>query len=325
MSFLRRAAAVVTSLPGRIVVTVGLLTIVALSIEWDLLVERLQGAAWGWFALGVGLIMLGLAIGAVRWQFLLNGAELYPRLRESVRAYAIGAFSNNLLPTSFGGDAVRAWIVARRGAPLARALTSVAADRVSAFYCLIPLGWIGVAVGGDEIPGELVALFAAATAVAALGGVVAVVILRRRGLGRILPERLRPWAAEVARTLRGYGHNRGLQVRVTVLGLAFQGCMVAAFWSLSEALGLGLDPGLLAVVLPLVLMAMLMPISIAGFGVREGAFVALLAEAGTPASDAVLLSLLTVAAISIASLPGGVAMLLRQERPDVSPESLEAA
>ena len=325
MSFLRRVAAVLTSLPGRIVVTAVLLTIVALSIDWDLLVDRLQGAAWGWFALGVGLIVLALGVGAVRWQFFLNGSELYPRLRDSVRAYAIGAFSNNLLPTSFGGDAVRAWIVARRGPPLARALTSVAIERVTAFYCLIPLGWVGVAVAGDEVPGELVALFAAATAAAILAGLVGLVILRRRGLGRLLPERLRPWAAEVARTLRGYGHNRGLQVRVTVLGLAFQCCMVSAFWTLSEALGLGLDPGLLAVVLPLVLIAMLVPVSIAGFGVREGALVALLAETGTPASDAVLLSLLTVAAISIASLPGGIALILGHERPDVSSEGLEAA
>jgi uncharacterized membrane protein YbhN (UPF0104 family) len=325
MSVLRRAVAVVTSLPGRIVVTVALLAIVALSIEWDLLVERLQGAAWGWFALGVGLIVLGLAVGALRWQFLLNGSGLHPRLRESVRAYAIGAFANNLLPTSFGGDAVRAWIVARRGAPLARALTSVATDRVSAFFCLIPLGWLGVAIAGDGVPGELVALFAAATAVAMAGGVVAVVVLRRRGLGRLLPERLRPWAAEVAATLRGYGRDRPLQVRVTVLGLAFQACMVAAFWALSEALGLGIEVGVLAVVLPLVLMAMLMPISIAGFGVREGAFVALLAEVGTPTSDAVLLSLLTVAAISIASLPGGVALALGRERPDLAREPLEAA
>lgn len=252
------------------------------------------------------------------------GAQLHPGVWATLRAYAIGAFTNNLLPTSFGGDAVRAWIVARKGAPLARALTSVVTDRATAFVCLIPLAWIGVAVAGD-VPGELVGALAAGTGATALGGASGVVLLRRRGLGRLLPERLRPWAGQVARTLRAYGRDGGLLVRIFVLGVVFQMIMVTAFWALNEALGLSLDPALLAVVLALVLLASLMPISIAGFGVREGAFVALLAEVGTPASDAVLLSLLSVAAIAIASLPGGVALALGDQRPEIPAGALENA
>ena len=66
---------------------------------------------------------------------------------------------------------------------------------------------------------------------------------------------------------------------VVLLAVAFQILIIAATWVLSESLGLGIDPELIAVVLPLVLFATIIPISIAGFGVREGAFVALLGEA----------------------------------------------
>lgn len=322
MELARRAAAILTSLPGRILITVALLALVGLSIDWDLLVERLRGAAWGWFAFATGLVVVAYGVAAWRWHMLLLGAQLHPTPWATLRAYAIGAFSNNLLPTSFGGDAVRAWIVGRRGAPLVRALTSVVSDRGSAFVCLIPLAWLGVIVAGD-VPGELVALLAAATAFTALGGVIGLVMLRRRGLGRLLPDRLRPWAAEVAGTLRAYLRDGGLLIRILALGLVFQTIMITAFWALNEALGLSLEPSVLAVVLALVLLASLIPISIAGFGVREGAFVALLAEVGTPASDAVLLSLLSVAAIAIASLPGGVALALGGERPEIPTGALE--
>jgi hypothetical protein len=78
-------------------------------------------------------------------------------------------------------------------------------------------------------------------------------------------------------------------------------------------------------VLPLVLFATIIPISIAGFGVREGAFVALLGEAGVSSADAVLLSLATVASLAIASLPGGVLMIVRHERIESAEEIFEEA
>jgi uncharacterized membrane protein YbhN (UPF0104 family) len=271
------------------------------------------------------MLVASFSLAAVRWQVLLNGAGLHPRLRLSLRAYWIGLFANNLLPTGFGGDAVRAWLIAPRGAALARSLTSVLVDRASAFTLLVPIAWLGVVLGGDDVPGSLAVFLACLTAVGAIGAVVAVAVLRRRGLGRFLPAPLRPWAAEVARTLRRYGAQRERVVEIVLLAISFQVLMVGATWVLSESLGLDIDPALLAVVLPLVLAATLIPVSIAGFGVREGAFVALLGEAGVSSGDAVLLSLATVAAVAIASLPGGVLMVMRHERLETPEEIFEDA
>jgi uncharacterized protein (TIRG00374 family) len=325
MSALRRLAAIATSLPGRILISAGLLAVVALSIDWADVADRLSDASWGLFALGTLLLVANVSLAAVRWQVLLNGAGLHPLLRVSLRAYWIGLFTNNVLPTGFGGDAVRAWLVAPKGAPLARALTSVLADRATAFAVLLPIAWLGVVVGGDDIPGSVVGLLAIVTATTAFGALVAIVLLRRRGLGRFLPSALRPWAAEVAATLRRYGAGRERMAEVLLLAVAFQFLMITSTWVLSESLGLDIDPELIAVVLPLVLFATVMPISIAGFGVREGAFVALLGEAGVSSADAVLLSLTTVAALAIASLPGGVLMMVRQERIDTAEEIFEEA
>ncbi|HYU61254.1 MAG TPA: lysylphosphatidylglycerol synthase transmembrane domain-containing protein [Solirubrobacterales bacterium] len=321
----RRLVAIATSLPGRVAISVGLLAIVARSIDWGAVVDRLSGASWGWFVLATAMVLAAFVLGALRWQLLLNGAGLHPRLRDTLRAYGIGIFANNVLPTGFGGDAVRAWLIAPRGAPLARALTAVAADRGTAFSCLLPIAWLGVLLSGGEIPGSLVGLLAVISGGTVVGVLVAIAVLRRRGLGRFLPRLLRPWAAEVARTLRTYGRDRERLGEVFALGFGFQVLIVVSTWLLSEALGLGLDLEVIAVVLPLVLVATLMPISIAGFGVREGAFAALLAEVGVSSGDAVLLSLLTVASVAIASLPGGVALALRHERLETTEEILEDA
>ena len=66
--------------------------------------------------------------------------------------------------------------------------------------------------------------------------------------------------------------------------------------------------------MPLVLIATAPPISVGGFGVREGSFVALLADAGVSAADATLLSLLSAAVMVLASLPGGLALLIGYDR-----------
>jgi uncharacterized protein (TIRG00374 family) len=323
MSVLRRLAAIATSLPGRILISAGLLAIVASSIDWGDVADQLSDASWGLFALGTLMLVASYVLAAVRWQVLLNGAGLHPRLRVSVRAYWIGLFANNLLPTGFGGDAVRAWIVAPKGAPLARSLTSVLVDRATGFALLVPIAWVGVAVGGDEIPGSVVTLLGVVTGACVVAGLVAIALLRSRGVGRFLPEVLRPWVAEVAQTLRRYGSARERIAEVLLLAIAFQVLVIAATWVLSEALGLDIAPSLIAVVLPLVLFATIVPISIAGFGVREGAFVALLGEAGVSSGDAVLLSLATVAAVASASLPGGVLMMMRHERIETPEEILE--
>jgi uncharacterized protein (TIRG00374 family) len=235
-----------------------------------------------------------------------------------VRAYLAGAFANNLLPTGFGGDALRAWMVSGASLPFARSLTSVAVDRATALACGIGLAWVGVAVDREELGAAQLAPLALVTAAGAIALLVALVALSRGGLGRYVPQRARPWVGEIAGTLRTYLADRPLVVLVLVLGFAFQLLTLAAIWALGEALGLDLAPALIAVVVPLILIATALPISIGGFGVREGSYVALLADAGVSASEATLLSLLSAAAMAIASLPGGLLLLVGYEKPQLA-------
>jgi hypothetical protein len=122
--------------------------------------------------------------------------------------------------------------------------------------------------------------------------------------------RLNRLLAQVWPVLGGGSKTRWVLGVTTLLGLLYQGIIVLATWILARAIDLDVSFAVLAVVTPLVIVATLVPISIAGFGVREVGYVALLAEAGVSAPDATLLSLMNVAALAIATLPGAVAILL---------------
>jgi glycosyltransferase 2 family protein len=98
------------------------------------------------------------------------------------------------------------------------------------------------------------------------------------------------------------------------MGFAYQLLLVTSVWLLARTIDLDLSFALVAVTVPLVLMVTLIPISIGGFGVREAGFVVLLGEAGVNTTHATLLSLLSAAALALASLPGAAAFVIPVRR-----------
>lgn len=318
----------VGSLWFRALVTVGLLSLVALQVDWGVAAERLRGGQFWWFAAAVGVLAGALVIGGLRWHLLLRRAGLGASPFQTARAYAIGVFSNNLLPSGFGGDAARAWIVGRSGPPLVRALISVAVDRGSSLVCLFVVAWGALALTPGSVPGVLVSILLVATLAGAVAAtILLLLVLRGRGgIARRLPYRLSRWLLEARGTLHAYFTEAPLVASVLALGVAFQALVVAETVLLAKAIDLQLAYALAAVTLPLVLVLTLIPVSLAGFGVREGGFVVLLGTAGVDPTAATLLSLLTIAGLAAASSPGAFALLARGSRPPAHPEeALERA
>lgn len=309
---MQRALRVATSLPARVAVTAALLGILAVTIDWDVAGDRLAGGRWGWFAGAVGLLAAALIVAAVRWHAFLRTAGVEPAVGLTVRAFLIGTFANNFLP-QLGGDAVRALLVAPpgSGSPV-RAVVSALVDRVSALGCLVLLAWACVAADAGDIPGAIVGGLLAVTALGALATVALAVLMRRGGgaLARLLPDRLRPSAREVRATLVTYARDRPLLAIALVLGVVYQLMVVLETWMLARAIGVDVSFAIIGAAVPVVLVITLLPISLGGFGLREGGFVVLLADAGVSSADATLLSVLSVVALALASMPGAVAMLM---------------
>ena len=313
----RRLARVLTGFPARAVVTASLLALLALSVDWSRVAERLEHGRWTWFALAVALLFCGLLLGARRWHALLVAAGIPASGGEALRAYMVGSFANNFLPTGFGGDAVRAVMVAGGRPGLARAAGTVLLDRITALGCLLLLGWLVLPLDPSAVPGELVAALAAASAAGVLGALALGRSFTSPRLRRLVPERVLPAARELRVPLRALAGDRRLLLRVTVLGLAYQALTVASVWAAARSIRLELPFVLVAVTVPLVLLLTVLPVSVAGFGVREGGYAVALGTAGVGTGEAALLSLLTVAVLAAASLAGAYFMLTHRRPADV--------
>jgi uncharacterized membrane protein YbhN (UPF0104 family) len=318
LALLRRLAG---SFWVRLLVSAGLLAIVATQIDFHTLGRRITGGSWGWFAAAVAVLFASFVVAALRWQLFLDAAGVRSTPGETVRAYLIGTFANNFLPSQMGGDVARVFLVGAEGTRM-RAAATVVVDRATAIGCLVLTAWLAFAADPAAVPGALVAALGAATIALVLAGLVAaLLVLGGTRITDRVPLRFRGSATEAGETVRACVRPPVLW-RTIALGAAFQVLVVLSVWFLARAIALDLAFAVAAVTLPPVLIVAALPISIAGYGVREGSYVLLLRHVGVDATDATLLSLLAGIAFAIASLAGGVALARRRSKlPDVDRQS----
>jgi uncharacterized membrane protein YbhN (UPF0104 family) len=307
MAILRRLAATWWI---RALVTVGLLAVVASRVDFGDASKRFSGGSWGWLAAAVVVLFASFLVAALRWHILLRAVSIDVSLANACRAYLIGVFSTNFLPSQVGGDATRAWIAGSTGNRV-RAATTVVIDRASGLACLILIAWVACLADSGGAPRALMLALGAATIVGLIAGVAALAVFRgNRRIGSRLPERAGAWASEARLAARATVRWPVLW-RTVLLGIAFQALVVPSIWLVARALAIDLPLVIVAITLPPVLILAALPISIGGFGVREGSYVVLLAHAGVNATDATLLSVMTGVNFALSSLPGGLLMLRR--------------
>ena len=125
-------------------------------IRVRVVVAEIGSAQNGWLLGALVLLSVSFALGAARWRLLVRGQGVRLRGGEALRYTWIGLFFTNLLPSGFGGDAVRAWIAGRRSGALAAVTGSVLADRLTALWALVTLGALGVLIEHATLPSIVV-------------------------------------------------------------------------------------------------------------------------------------------------------------------------
>lgn len=315
-----RLAALLRSPWLRAAVTLLLLAVVASRLDWSQIAQRLRDGNPLDFLLAVAIVLGALVAGAWRWHVLLHGAGVPLGVTRLARIYAVSTFSGTFLPTSAGGDVARALLVARRGPDLRRVVVSVLVDRAGGLAGLLGIAWLALALQPSRVPDSAATVLGWTTLALVLGTVTTAVVAVRGGrLGRcIFPNRLLFVLREARAVLHDYARSPQLLTGCLLLSILYQALIATQLVVLSHAIGVELPFATAAVALALVTLVTLIPISIGGFGIREGSYVVLLGSVSIAASDAALLSVLSVATLLVASLPG--AYLIARGDVGASPE-----
>jgi hypothetical protein len=281
---------------AKTVVTGGLIWLVVRGVDFESAMTRMARMSVPSAIIAVGLLMLHCFVAGWRWRMVMRlfGAPL--PLRDSIRLFFEGYFFNNALPSTIGGDGVRIYRAVRLGMPFGASVSGVLLDRVTGLTGLFILVAAGQPLLYARVEDTTTRLAFAAVLLAGVMGIAAM-ILARYIPEKFIPGRLRePVHKLSAATRTAYLHPA---VSLPVLGLAVlvQGIIVLSV----HVIAVGLVPA--------VILLSTVPVSIGGWGVREGLMVMALGLAGVPADGALSVSILFGLAQIAAGLPGGALWL----------------
>ena len=299
----------------------GILAFLLWQIDVGRTVSLIRGANIAPLAGALAIFLGTTVLMAWRWRILLVAKRVAEPLLWLTKLYFIGYAAGQVLPTSLGGDAVRAVEHARRR-PDAKgeAAAAVLVERWLGLVATLLL--VAVALGATAGRYDDVAVFywieaaflAVAVIVAAVffSGRVGSLLARLGPLGRAL--RLDRAMQSLHDALLGYRQHVRSLVSVLALTVGIQAARLIAIWLCGEAVGVELSPLPYFILGPLLFLVMLVPFTVNGLGVREAFFIAFLGRFGIGADEAFAAGFLFYAVTVAVSLPGALILLWRGAR-----------
>jgi uncharacterized protein (TIRG00374 family) len=257
-------------------------------------------------AAGIVLLSLQTVLASARTQVLLRKKRLALRLPAIQRITLVGYFYSQSMLSFVGGDGVRIWLLARHGIPTASAGYVVVLDRIAGLatqLVFVVASWPAFfAMNLDWQRHVLLAAFS----LACLAGIAALALLK------YLPASLLDRFA-VARHLREISNvavefARDARSATLLILLSAAIIMTNVFCIYTYFIGIGTAVSMwhVLVVAPTVFLLSMLPISIAGWGVREGAMSAGFALLGIGSDQSILVSVAFGLTLMLVSLPGSV-------------------
>jgi hypothetical protein len=298
----------------KVVISVGLMAWLLRSMVMrdgvDGLLERLSTLSWPWLGVCVAIHFGAVAAGTLRWRELLIAREIDLPLAWLYRTFLVGRFFGAFTPSTTGLDGYRGIEVARR---TGHGATSAAVIVIEKLFGLVGMAVVCAALLPFGLVQRLgVTAIAVALGMAAIAGLGLFLVAspdRAIALARFAPGPLRKRVTSLATALAGAGLKRGTVVRALGLGVVTHLMLSGTFVASGFALGVNVGFLELLSVGNAIVLAVLLPVSIGGVGVREGAAVLLLSGAGVATTDAVLLALLSYLTGQVPALVGGLLLL----------------
>jgi uncharacterized membrane protein YbhN (UPF0104 family) len=261
--------------------------------------------------LGLLTTLAGIVLSAWRWQRVLAVFDAETRLPNLVSHYLAGQFVGNFLPSTIGGDVLRISRLSNSSdVPNTSVFASVVIERLTGWIVLPLLTLLGLLLRPSLLQLGVASQLAVALSLGTLlllAGIVAAAGSRRMA-GRFAANE--GWTRFIGAVHLGVDSlRRRPRAAAGIIGVAtvYQLSPVLAAWFATRALGLHLPMMALLAFTPVVAIAQVLPLSLNGLGIREGAFVLFLGPLGVSTGQAVAVGLIVYALTLAVSLLGAPA------------------
>ena len=300
----------------RIFATVALMVFVLQQVEWDSLVRRLKSLEWQWYAAAQAVAIVIQVVAGIRWSSLARPIGCVHSTSFFIWRFFEGVFFNLCLPSSIGGDVVKAYRLSSTNRGRLLAGCTILADRLAGVSALgVLAGSAILSIKLNLSPASTIAVGTVLFASVLLGFRLTIGNLDRfldllpathkirQFLSQLLPYQIRP----------------SLMGRAVAWSLIVQVGASVSVALMARGIGVNLGLGIWFSVVPLIALAIVLPISINGVGIREGGMALLLSRWGVAGEQAVAIGLLWFLTTIGTGLIGGVLFLLDKQTSGSTP------
>jgi glycosyltransferase 2 family protein len=295
-------------------VSIGLLAILLSKIDFDHLIpaHRSLPGTLAFLIGGILIMALSFVLASWRWQKVLAVFDQHIPLRTLFSHYLAGQFVGNVLPSTVGGDVLRISRCSKDTGSTEVAFASVVIERLTGFFALPLLSFAGF-IARPDLFGKghsWLALTFSAVSLVVLGLILGLAAHPRLA-GRFKDHA--NWTRFIGAVHVGVdGLRRDPNDALAAFGaaIAYQLSVVAAVYCAVHTIGLTIPNGAVLAFVPAVAMAQVLPVSIGGFGIREGLLALLLHPFGVATGRAVAVGLLWYAMMLVVSLAGAPAFAM---------------
>lgn len=307
----------------KLAISVALIWYAFSRIDSAIAFRLLQSIRPGFVVAALGALALQQCLLGLRLHRLLKAIQTPVSVGTAVNAVFIGQFFGTTFVSFISGDAMRVWWIARARVPVASAIQAILFDRIFGFVTLIAMIALGVPIL-IRISADRAMLLSVLAAVL-LGVFGTLVFLLMHRVPRVfLRWRLVRFASEVSLAALKIVTRPAEVVYLLGVSLVLQFLNVLGMFVIG--VGLGVEARLvdLLVVVPPVILLSMLPVSFAGWGVRESAMVLVLGLLGVGAEQSVAVSICYGLCMTALGLPGGIIWLVARRGHEGTPHERQS-
>jgi len=292
----------------RLIVSILVTALLLRAIEWDDF-PGLNDVKVGYFCIAGMLVLLNRFINAFRWHTLINQASSTLSFRHVLGIYFKSSFVGLVMPSSVGGEFLKGYGLMKSGSGAIDSFSSIFMERLLGLISLLGtalIGFLFLNIQLDEIHSVAISRVFMTVFALIVGGLM--------GCYFAIPwieQRLKPHSKVtvlVERLRQSFFFYQGIKVRLFLaflLSFIIQLVRVYGAWFVGLGLGITVELAYYILFIPVITLIAMMPVSIAGLGVQEGAFVYFFSLAGTNPTIILTMALILRLLLILAVLPGG--------------------
>ncbi len=296
----------------QIIISLGLLIFIIYKADPAALLETLKQVELRNYFYFTGIAFIATVLMVWRWYLLLKatlnkGGYFF----KTVEYTFIGFFFNLIMPTSIGGDLVRAYLIGKNTGEMEKSSMTVLVDRFMGVASIFAIGLVSILLAFNELQDKR--LFYIILSFFILIIISAMIFLNRKIMGffsRIFDifklTGLKKRIKEFYEGIYVFKQHKLSIINVFILSIIMQLINVYSIFVLSKGMNIQVSFYYFLIFIPLIYVLQMLPISISGIGVRENSFVFFLGLVGVEKDSALLLSLLYFSFCIITGIIGAV-------------------